>query len=442
MKKYILLLVSSFFSLSIYSSTLSYSNIWQLYAECQYDKGLKEIEVLLEQDSTQSQLHFLRGKFFEKLYKYQEAIFSYEKSRQMKESKENLTALASLYLEVGQVMKSVELYNRLDKLEPKSIYTTLKASSLFKAGYIQPALEAFLCALQNDSTNWIIHKYIGDCYFRLNKYSKSMESYCLAANYFPQQLELQARLASLYLKFNKLDSAEKVSKTIISIDSVNIDGLRSMGIVKFRQNNIVESQKYFKKLLNLGDSSLVVLNYQGILAYKKYELNNNSEDLEDAELYLEKSSKLDPENINTIYYLAICKRKLDKGKEGLLELSRIDSIFTQNDSLKVRVDEERGYLYRSLWEYYKAAEVFRSLVERKPDNSKYYYEVGASYDFAFEKQKALNWYKKFLTKIDSNWEAKVHDQEKDRPTYKSVAIGRVEALTIDLFHEGKANKNN
>jgi tetratricopeptide (TPR) repeat protein len=190
----------------------------------------------------------------------------------------------------------------------------------------------------------------------------------------------------------------------------------------------------FRKTLALGDTSLTTCRFYGTLCYHRASYA-------EAEKYLTRTLETDPDNLRTLYNLAVISGYTGKAREGLLRLARIDKIAAHIDTSAIQANIQRGYLLRILNRYDDAARVFIIATRALPEDARNYYEVAVSYDMAPNKKQAFDWYNRYLEKVAPNWAIrKWTEEELKKVEFVSIAMDRIQSLKTDLFFEEEKRK--
>ena len=157
------------FCTSLTAQQTDYDRAWTEYASGRYEKALAAIEQCIALDTANYRSLFLKGKILENLYRYVEAIESQRKAIQLNpDGTEALAALAALYFLSDQPDISAQIYEQLATAEPQVIRWKMSwATALQAAGKPREALEQLKIVGQADTTNWLVYKNMGDCYYRI-----------------------------------------------------------------------------------------------------------------------------------------------------------------------------------------------------------------------------------------------------------------------------------
>ncbi len=414
-----------------------YDKAWQAYAFGNFEDALTLIQQCIYQDSTNHRLIYLKGKTLENLYRYDEAIVAQRKVLQLDaENIEAKSALAALYQQSGQPALATHLYEQLSMTYPSVNRWKMNwAGSLQASGKYKDALDLLKMVVTTDSLNWLVYKNMGDCYYRQDSLEQSVVCYRKSLDIYPRNRALYGLLTRIYTTLGEDEEALYTGKEAVAIDSTNIEAWKYMGLAWYRTGKADSSFMALEKTLALGDTSKVTSVYYGMLCYHFMSFDK-------AEKYLGKALDYEPDNVKTMYYLAITYGYTGKPQNGLVLIDSINKSVVYYDSIRIQAEIQRGYLYRIANRYNEAAKSFISVTKSLPKMANNYYEVAVSYDMGLRKKDALDWYTRYLNKIDSRWATKNWTEaELKKNKLISVSIDRIEALKTDLFFEAEKKKS-
>ena len=142
------------------------------------------------------------------------------------------------------------------------------AEDLINQGEFFKALKT-LKDLENDYRHFIIHWYLGHIYFKLHKYSESI-------NHIKKSIELKSKdalnlnfLGEIYLEINDYNQAKKLFEEVLKLDKYNKSAILNLAKIYFNEGKIHDGEKIYKDLvqkhpLNIG------YHYQLIKISQKY----------------------------------------------------------------------------------------------------------------------------------------------------------------------------
>ena len=429
--KYIFSICCILFGASLAAQQTDYDLARTAYFSGQYEEALTYIQQCIELDTTNYRYFFLKGKTLENLYRFNEAIAAQQKALLLNPNAvEAKSAIGALYLQSGQPAISAQFYGQLATAEPEvSRWKMSWATALMAAGKYQNALEQLEIVEKTDTTNWLLYKNMGDCYYRIDSLLETQYYYYKSLILNPYNKILYGTLTRLLATKLSYDGATVVGSEAVTIDSTNVEAWKYLGVAYYKLNNYYEAQKSLEKALALGDTSLVICSHLGATYYF---LHNDDE----AEKYLLKAHKLNPEDMTVMYLLAVTYANIGKSIYGLELLDKLDKMIANIDTIGMKANIQRGYMLRKLSRYNGAVNAFITATNNFPKNPRYFYEVAVTYDRAFNKKKAFEWYTRCLEKIDPNWATRQWTEEELKKwEFVSNAMGRARLLREELFLE-------
>lgn len=433
--KYFIFLCSLVLSISVSAQQADYDRAWAAYTSGRYEEALISIQECIAADSTNYQYVFLKGKVLENLYRFADAIDAQQTVLSMNPGGLDATAaLATLYLQSGQPAVSAQYYEQLVNAEPEIVRWKMNlATALQASGKHDLALKQLKIVEQKDTTNWLVYKNMGDCYYRIDSVAQAFHHYYISLKLYPQNKTLWGVLTRALVAKDLLDAAVEVGNEAVNIDSTNVEGWKYLGIAYSKLGKVRRAHNALAKTLALGDSSLTTYSYYGIVNYHLY-------NYQEAETYLIKARKIDSKDIALMNYLASTYGYTGKPQEGLEIFSELDRVIADIDSVGMKANIQRGYLLRLLRRYNDAANSYITGTKDFPKESRNFYEVAVCYDMDQNKKLALEWYSRYLDVIDPEWATKQWTvQELKKNELVKIAIDRVEGLKVDLFFEQKMN---
>ncbi len=220
-------------------------------------------------------------KFENKSY-YLDSALIYLKDKTETDIKANLEPLVQLYFIKNDFNKIASYTN---KLSDQSILNTL----LTKKSY------------SNDNA-WTSYR-IGEAFYNLGDLQRAINYYKRAIDLAPFVLDFKNKYGSALAAKGLLPNAEKEFNDILKENPKHVSALTNLGYVKLAQGNVREAEQLYFKALSLDpDYEALLLNIAGLCAYKK--------DFRQAEIYLNKILKRNPNNIKAKQALTQIKQML------------------------------------------------------------------------------------------------------------------------------------
>jgi tetratricopeptide (TPR) repeat protein len=220
-------------------------------------------------------------KFENKSY-YLDSALIYLKDKTETDIKTNLEPLVQLYFIKNDFNKIATYTN---KLSNQTILNTL----LIKKSY------------SNDHA-WTSYR-IGEAFYNLGDLQRAINYYKKAVDLAPFVLDFKNKYGSALAAKGLLPNAEKEFTEILKENPKPVSALTNLGYVKLAQGNVRESEQLYFKALRLDpDYEALLLNIAGLYAYKK--------DFKQAEMYLNKILKRNPNNLKAKQALSQIKQML------------------------------------------------------------------------------------------------------------------------------------
>jgi tetratricopeptide (TPR) repeat protein len=396
----------------------------------QYEEALPTVQQCIETGGDDYRLLLLQGKIQESLYRYDRAIDSYSQALRLNdEVSEIKSALAALYLKSGQPNMSAALYGQLAEAEPEIDRWKMNcATAPQSAGKYGKALNLLRDLVLKDSLNRGVLKDMGDCYLHVNNPDCATACYSKALNYNPNNKTLYVQLMKIGNRRKNNDTVIFIGKKAVDIDSTNVEAWKYPGLAWFNKGLHEDARRAFNKTVTLGDTGAITSLHLGMLHYftKEYRLS---------EKYLDIALLHDPGNLTAMYYLSIVYGLTGRIDEGLKLTEEIEESIKQ-DTVRTRSHIQKGYLYVQKDLYDEAIKVYTAVVRADATQMGIFYNIAYLYDRMDKKKEALDWYIRFLNKMDARWET-----EEPKHSLLLVCKNRVEELRVDLFLK-RDRKNN
>jgi len=425
-----------FFCTSLAAQQPEYDSARAAYFSGRYEEALTAIQQCIDLDTANYRYLFLKGRTLENLYRYDEAIAEQHKALRLNtNSIEARVALAALYLLSGQPAVAAQFYEQIATAEPLvNRWKMSWATALQAAGNPKDALEQLKIVAQTDTTNWLVYKNMGDCYFRLDSLFQSFHNYYCALQLYPQNKNLWGTLTRILVTNDQIEGAVELGKEAVKTDKTNAEAWKYLGIACYKSGNARLANIMLGNALTLGDTSYTAISHYGVVNYHLH-------DYPEAEKYLEKARQLNSKDLNIMNYLASTYGFTGKAQKGLDLLKEIDDVVAQFDTISMKANIQRGYLLRVLNRHNDAANAYIIATKNFPEDAQNFYEVALCYDLAHNKRQAYDWYTRYLEKIDPKWATRQWtEQELKKHEYVSTAMERVQSLKTDLFFEGEKVK--
>ncbi|MFV0340288.1 MAG: tetratricopeptide repeat protein, partial [Parachlamydiaceae bacterium] len=320
-----------------------------------YEQGLAEFLKVLERDPQNADATAGIGRVEELMGNREDAVMSYQLALEL--DPKNVTALiflANLKMDMGEYETAKDLYIRLSKVQPsakwvkfaiqdakhgpllKEIHDKVEAKDLIAAQALWQQL------IQEESSNPDYYLRFGQFYHGIKNYEKAIDTYLKGIALDPDSSELQASLGLVYLSTKEYTKAESAFQQALKINPLNPDALAGLGNVQMVHEQYEEAEKLMKTALGIDPDSVAALSSYGDLMMKLHRYT-------EAQATYEKLLALRPE-------------------EKWIRLSLDDAAYgKERDQIKDLIDGEK---------FSEAADIFRTLLEKSPDNPRFYFGLG------------------------------------------------------------------
>ncbi|WP_321331686.1 tetratricopeptide repeat protein [uncultured Bacteroides sp.] len=415
------------------------SLIQQAIANYNYETALKLIE---KEKAPTTQLLFLKAQALKGLNQPSDALTVYQDI--IKSEPDNNRALietAECNRLLGKYREALRFYEKAHQLSPSNKYVQLQQISLLcNLEQFTAAKKACNELMKNDSSV-VSQRLLAQCYEGLSKTDSAIICYNMILKSAPEDYLSVARLASLHIKQNNMQSAIECTEEYRKKDTTNLFVNKQNAQAYCLAKNYTTAINRYKYLVNQGDSSYLTCYYLGICYYA-------TEKFYDAHDFLSIALKEDPKNINLLYYMARSCAKTSWKKEGVDYMNQAIDLTIPSDTTMIR-------LYIGLADCYKLAgmpdnqiEALQQQYKYDRKNSKLLYQMGAIYQDVLKNDKKAEQYLEMFLKTrpkEQKEKAAVINNrgevEMDDTAFYNAAIKRLEKIRKErFFREGVSQK--
>jgi len=155
---------------------------------------------------------------------------------------------------------------------------------------------------------------IGKCYLMLGNYDEALKYYYKGIKIDPSNLSALLDIAIIYEKKGKIEKAKEILNYLIEKEYQ--PAFVFLGNIYFKNGNYDISEKFFLKAIELNREDNISLKFLSKIYIMKRDFNK-------AVYYLEKVSKLEPENLDCLNDLAISLNEIGKKEKAIKILKDI-----------------------------------------------------------------------------------------------------------------------
>ena len=211
--------------------------------------------------------------------------------------------LASVYLDQGKIDLAEKEYLKTLALRPKHISAKIGLGSVYnQKGLFEKAEKFYNQAITDNKSQGgnsplpIAHLNLGEVFGKTARIPKAIKEWELAIQQDPSLLPAQFNLGIAFMMQGKLDNAENYFLKCLELNGRFEPALFNLALVKQKQFHWKESNKIFNNYIAVAGLSPSVLTNIGFNYLKLNEFSN-------AKIFLRKSLKMAPTNINTLVIL-------------------------------------------------------------------------------------------------------------------------------------------
>lgn len=392
-----------------------------------YDEVAKVYQQLIKEYPDNPDYYLLLGQFYARQKRYTEAIALYLKGLQINPSYSQLkTSLAFSYLEKGDLDIAKTTFNDVlnEEHDNAEALTGLGLLSAIKGNDIQ-AENFYKAALRADPSNMTALTYYAKLMVKLNRYTDaealfkkivqvdpSAESWVrlsledakhglilkeiakndeakdyAAEEVLWKQLLLEApnvpeyylRMGLFYHRIKQYDKAIDTYNKGITLDPKNSDLYGALGLVYISKKEPKAAQDAFKKSLKLNPKNTDALAGMG---YTYVMLG----EYQPAEKYILAALNIDPNNVAALSSLGDLMYKQKRYPEAVKAFEKLIQLRPHEKWIKTSLQNsmygpelDRLTALVKDEKFSEAAEGYRALVQKAPDNPYYYFGLGLMY---------------------------------------------------------------
>lgn len=328
--------------------------------------------------------------------------------------------LADCWLLAADYAKCAGMYTKMLEQDSTNTYFELQRALVnIKGEYWNDALSGLTNLYRRgDSTNNIIVRLLGDCYYNTGNGDMSLMLYDKAIQLKPTDQLAVRKIALINLNINRAAVAAQYTGDYMALDSNNVEVNRLNGIARYVMRDFDGAIEVLGKLLAQGDDTYSSNYYYGLSKAATFHFYEAIPPLTVAYQY-------DTTNIDVVFHLgnAYCSAR-SKEKRGIELLTRglAEMQPKQEDLLKYNAAMANGYA--GLREYARAIKCMETAYAADPQYTEALYYIALYYQsLKTEKEKAAGYYRDFL-KVAKNGNLSLQAQR------------RYKQLQEDLFMEG------
>lgn len=389
------------------------NNIKLLMIDGKYREAIKNLDSLINIDSTNVQALYYLGLNYESISNYNKAASVLKSAVKYKpDDTKLLLSLGSNCFSAGLINDAETVLSKAFSLDSTNsqiqiilgkVYVTQKKWDNAAAIYAR--------LIEGDSSNSYFFEQMAKCETQLGNINTAITNYQIANLLNPGNMNTTLELSYLlYLQKQYYTAIQVVDAGLVYYpNAISLWERKGDIYIKIPDyNNALDS---YYKALTRGDTSADNLKNIGICFYWRGQNTSSKNDYESAINFLEHSTEIDSNDATTFFYLGAANKGLGKYKQSLDNFIRASALL-KNDFLS-NTYIQIAAVYQLDEKYNDALEYYRDALRESPANKSILFYLAVIYDKLKSSRTAQNFYNKFL--IDSNGaDKKLIDYAKNR----------------------------
>jgi superkiller protein 3 len=412
----------------LFAQNSSSSEIDSLITEGNYLAALEKAKQLIEKDSTNGNAWILLGKTNRLNQRYTDAIFAYEKAKELNpDDKKLLLILAKTYSQSGNRVKAVKTYEQALQLDSTNTAIQINLSALYlKQSKYKKAYTLFEQLHKQDTLNSEYVRQMGYCMQKNDELLKAFELYKKSYELNNKNLKTIIWLANIYANSQEYDTATTILDSAIISFPDNGSLYASRGNVSFKRSHHYRSTTDFKKAIELDYRSPWIKKKlaQSLFAIKEYE---------ESKKIFESLIVRDTADFQICNYLGNIYNEFKDYDKAILFYDYAIELLTPDPIIMSVIYRGYSNSYAGKGQYYKQIEFIKKQYEQRvleyPRFPVYmqYPEIAEIYETKLNNKKmALKYYEKY-------WNVIKNDQYSKKQT--ELVLAKINHLKEDLHFE-------
>jgi len=335
--------------------------------------------------------------------------------------------LANLYYRMGRYASAKPLLYKYQELN--EVFMKLIRVLEFESDYTQ-AIALLEERIITDSTNLDYLIRLADNYLAADRILSARDTYSKVIELNPRDIVSMSKLANIYLITMVYQASIELCDRALSIDSLNRTILKIRGLSGFRKGDFDLAERSFQQLMDMGDSSLVILKHLGISESKLYNFDDSRE-------HLLMAYDKDTTDYEICFFLGRSYNYSSEPEKGLVYFDLADTLIQPSPAIMAAILDEKASLYYTLKDYKNALQCYEEAYAVK-DNPEYLFFMGSLYRYQFrDPKKALELYEQFLAELDRIKQESQGPTRSQHISLKGTAERGVAELKEELFFTGE-----
>lgn len=410
MKKILFYNVFIFISVLAFSQTQSKLQI--LYFNNQFQQVITASDSLLSKNPTNFEAWYYKGLAENSLYKFPEALTSFEKALVLTNDKLHLLFLMGNACEsAGNNEKAIETYQLIIEIDSLHIPAKARLAKVYKnQKQYKLAIDMYSNLIEQDTTNGFFYAELAYCCNKFGLKQPVMYFYEKAIALNPYDFESCRFLVNEYIDRKYYEDALYYVDSFLTRFPKNVRLLKQKAYVYALGGNYLDAVNQFQEVVELGDSSLFTSKYYGQSLY-------NNGQYEESIYWLGRYLSVNKDDARNYFILGLaCQHNYQYKKS----VKYFDFALSQlyDKKLIARIYKETGNTYAKYGDYLGfrdstgikapkkydlALENYLLAEEIAPDDYTIYKVLGQFYETKIKDLKiALYYYEKYYNLLDTD----------------------------------------
>jgi len=245
----------------------------KLYTDGNYEQLIETTREFLDKDSSVFAAWYYQGLGYQALYRFNYAITSFNRALTIEPHKiQALFNLANSYNYSGDDEKAIEAYLNVLELDSLHIAAKIRLASIYKDmnEYLK-AVELFGRLVKQDTTNGYYYSQLAYCCKKAGIDFPVIGYYKMAIQLNPNDLVSARSLINELIDNQLYEDADTLLDEFVSQRPEDIQFLKLRAYLSALEGNYLDAVRTFNQVVQLGDSSLFTSKFYGQSLYNNGE---------------------------------------------------------------------------------------------------------------------------------------------------------------------------
>ncbi len=265
--------------------------------------------------------------------------------------------LAGYYRQTDKVDSAITVYYQLARLSDTYRIWHELGAMLGSAGRFSEALKAFQRSIEIDPDVNNLNAYIGlaTTYNALDSLPKAEEIFQQAIDMAPDEVRIYRQMLDIYMDREDIKNSIRISKKLIELVPSDWIAQRRHGVLLLSDDRLDEADSLFASRIEFGDDNALNYFYRGVIAMQE-------ERYHDAVPFLDSVTKKEPEFADGWLNLGMAYSQQEKYDSAIADY-RLGLIYCTQPQDSIRMTFALGAALERNGQFYDAVDTFKGLLE-------------------------------------------------------------------------------